>query len=79
MVVLVANEQESDLNSRFVRDSELGWGRVNGNAGTISFFRLAREPRDRAAIGGPDLSGGHVVAATACVVVRRRADGSSDG
>ena len=44
MVVLVANEQESDLNSRFVRDSELGWGRVNGNAGTISFFDSPASP-----------------------------------
>jgi ATP-dependent helicase HepA len=38
MVALVINEHESKFNDRFVRDSEFGWGRVNGAAGTISFF-----------------------------------------
>ena len=44
MVALVANEHGSDLNDRFVRDSELGWGRVNGAAGTISFFDSPASP-----------------------------------
>jgi ATP-dependent helicase HepA len=44
MVALVANEQNADLSNPFVQDSELGWGRVNGVTGTISFFDSPARP-----------------------------------
>jgi ATP-dependent helicase HepA len=44
MVALVRNEHKSDLNDRFVWDGELGWGRVNGVAGTLSFFDSPASP-----------------------------------
>jgi ATP-dependent helicase HepA len=44
MVARVTSEHKSDLYAHFVRDSELGWGRVNGATGTISFFDSPASP-----------------------------------